>query len=245
MQEKTNLEKVKEVANVFLLMDVQSNSAFKAITCHPFTSTTIVPIYDEDKMSLVDITESEENLRAWQNQVRDKIQSAESLQRLFMLINKPYALVFLKYSMPFLSRDDFTELLADSWMRSENPNQDRNVSRKEFVAMFSQADKSKLMTKEEKEVYDNLDERVTIYRGVTPENEKNIRALSWTLEYDKAEWFANRFSSNGTVYQAEIDKNHILAFFNGRNESEVVVNPKYLQDIKEAQQPNLELKLSI
>ncbi len=85
MLDKTNLEKIKEVANIFLLMDVQPNSALKAIICHPFTSTTIMPIYDEDKMSIVDITESEENLRAWQNQVRGEIQSTESLQRLFML----------------------------------------------------------------------------------------------------------------------------------------------------------------
>jgi len=35
--------------------------------------------------------------------------------------------------------------------------------------------------------------------------------------------------------KAEIDKSHILAYFNRRNESEVIVDPKYLIDIEETQ----------
>lgn len=50
-----------------------------------------------------------------------------------------------------------------------------------------------------------------------------------------AEWFASRFNEEGTVYQARIDKSHIYAFFNGRNEFEVIVDPKYLIDIEEKQ----------
>ena len=48
---------------------------------------------------------------------------------------------------------------------------------------------------------------------------------------DTAEWFAHRFGEEGTVYEAQISKEHILAFFNGRNESEVVVDPKYLEPV--------------
>ena len=76
-----------------------------------------------------------------------------------------------------------------------------------------------------------LDETVTIYRGVTPYNQKNIKALSWTLDRDKAEWFAHRFGEDGTVYEAQIDKEHILALFTGRNEAEVIVDPRQLKEI--------------
>ena len=56
------------------------------------------------------------------------------------------------------------------------------------------------------------------------------------MDYDKAEWFANRFGEeDGTVYEAEIEKAHILAYFNRRNESEVIVDPKHLIDIEETQ----------
>ena len=61
-----------------------------------------------------------------------------------------------------------------------------------------------------------------------------MEALSWTLDKEKAEWFAHRFGEDGTVYQARIGKEHILAFFNARNESEVIIDPDRLTDITEA-----------
>lgn len=66
-------------------------------------------------------------------------------------------------------------------------------------------------------------------------NAKNVKALSWTLDRSIAEWFATRFDEDGTVYQAQIDKSHIYAYFDGRNESEVIVDPKYLMDITESE----------
>ena len=44
-------------------------------------------------------------------------------------------------------------------------------------------------------------------------NAENVYALSWSLDYDKANWFAHRFDEDGTVYRARIDKKNILAFF--------------------------------
>ena len=79
-----------------------------------------------------------------------------------------------------------------------------------------------------------LEDPVTVYRGVTPHNARNIRALSWTLDRDTAEWFAHRFGEDGTVYEAQIAKAHILAVFLGRNEWEVVVDPKYLEQVQES-----------
>ena len=66
-------------------------------------------------------------------------------------------------------------------------------------------------------------------------NAKNIKALSWTLDKDTAEWFAHRFGENGTVYEAQIQKKYIYAFFNSRNESEVIVDPKHLIAIAQVQ----------
>ena len=102
--------------------------------------------------------------------------------------------------------------------------------------MFKSANSSVLMNKEELEVFNNLDDELTIYRGVTSYNADNVKALSWTLDIDKAEWFANRFGEeDGTVYDAEIEKSHVLAYFGRRNESEEIVDSKYLIDIKETQ----------
>lgn len=67
---------------------------------------------------------------------------------------------------------------------------------------------------------------------------RNSLSYCGKTDYQTAEWFAHRFGEEGTVYQAQIGKEHILAFFSGRNESEVIVDPKYLTNITEA--PELE-----
>ena len=76
-------------------------------------------------------------------------------------------------------------------------------------------------------------------------NSDNLLALSWTLDYETADWFARRFDEDGTVYKAQIDKEHIFALFNGRDESEVVLDPKYLKDITQAQEPTQGQELSM
>lgn len=48
--------------------------------------------------------------------------------------------------------------------------------------MFRSINPQKLMDADEYAVFCELDEVVTVYRGVTPYNEENIRALSWTLD---------------------------------------------------------------
>ena len=50
-----------------------------------------------------------------------------------------------------------------------------------------------------------------------------------------AEWFAKRYGQEGTVYEAQINKEHIYALFDGRAEAEVIVDPKHLKNITERQ----------
>ena len=56
--------------------------------------------------------------------------------------------------------------------------------------------------------------------------------------------FSTGTQPEGTVYEAQISKEHILAFFNGRNESEVVVDPKYLEQIMESPEPGFDMQMT-
>ena len=132
------------------------------------------------------------------------------------MLTKPYRLVFLKYAEPYLSQKDFSRILADAWTQTEAPHNDPN-----------------LMEIDEYKQFKELENTVTVYRGVTPYNADNLKGLSWTLNPETAEWFANRFGDDGTVYEAQIEKSHIYAYFSSRNESEIIVDPKYLTDITE------------
>lgn len=234
MREKTDLEGVKFVAKQLVMVDIHLTE-YSPVVQHPFTSSGIAATITKDGVRLLDITKSEEDLRTWQGYMKGLINNAKSAYEIYMLVNKPYGLTFLSLSEHHMSQEDFSQILGDAWIRSENPNLDKNFAKRNLVAMFKKADKSVLMDGEEKEAFDSFEDTVTIYRGVTSYNAKNIKALSWTTDFQTAEWFAHRFGEEGTVYEAQISKEHILAFFNGRNESEVIVDPKHLTNITEAQ----------
>lgn len=70
---------------------------------------------------------------------------------------------------------------------------------------------------------------------MTSYNADNVKALSWSLDYEKAAWFAHRFGEEGKVYEAQIAKEHIFAYFNSRNEQEVIVDPKHLINTSDAE----------
>lgn len=236
MQAKTNLEQVKEIARVLLMTEINKTPYSPTIVQHPFTSYGYVAISKKGELEPVNITENEENLQAWRFFMEKQFDNADSVYQIYMLINKPYALTFLKYVKPYLSKADFSKILADAWTQSENPNSDENVNKRELLSMFRQAEPRELMTESELREYDELEEIVTIYRRVTSYNAKNIKAISWTVDGKVAEWFSHRFNENGTVYEAEIEKKYIFALFNRRNESEVIVDFNFLTNIKESEE---------
>ena len=243
MKEKTDLNSIRATALALLMTDYHTTEMSPLIIQHPFTNTGFVQVCKDGEPLLIDVTKNKDNLLCWQKQMREQIMKAKDPYALYMMCNMPYGLTFLKFAMPHLSRKDFSEILSDAWIRSENPNNDPNISTKELVSMFKAADIEYLMEASEREELAALDDEVTIYRGVTSYNENHIKAMSWTLDYDTADWFAHRFHEEGTVYEAKINKRHILALFNGRNESEVISYPDHQMDITEAEVPEADITM--
>jgi len=229
---------------MLLMTDVYETKYSPVVVQHPFTSTGVVGIKKDGEVQLLDITKSPENLQLWRDQVWEQIESADSAFSIYLQVNKPYGLTFLKYAAPYLSQEDMSKILASAWILSENPNADANTGKRDLVTLFQSAAPDVLMTEDERQELTDLESPVTVYRGVTSYNAKNIRALSWTLNYETAKWFATRFGENGTVYEAQVDKDRILALFNGRNESEVIVNPRYLMNIEPVNEPAMELEMT-
>ncbi len=227
---QTNMQEVKCVAKWLLFTDVHTTEYSPMIVHHPFASSGFMMLPGTNE--ILDITASMESREKWRDYLDKKIDEAKSAYEIFLMLNKTYALTFIKYAKDGLSAAEFSEILADAWIKAEAPNMDVNVSKTELVGLFSQADKQSLMTEDEQKRFADLTETVTVYRGVTSYNAKNVRALSWTLDRSKAEWFAHRFGEDGKVYQAQIKKADILAIFTSRNESEVVLNPRKLQQLK-------------
>ncbi|MFZ7128142.1 MAG: hypothetical protein ACOWWM_18455 [Desulfobacterales bacterium] len=68
-------------------------------------------------------------------------------------------------------------------------------------------------------------ERYTLYRGVSGKrHERRVSGISWTDSMETARWFANRFDLLGpAVYTITVSADDILAYLNGRNESEYLL----------------------
>ena len=87
------------------------------------------------------------------------------------------------------------------------------------------------MDDEEYEVFTNMPDTITLYRGVNKTSNHPIDGMSWTSNLETAFWFANRFSNqDGIVYVLNVPKKYVLAYFS--HEEEYVVDYKYLKERK-------------
>jgi hypothetical protein len=90
------------------------------------------------------------------------------------------------------------------------------------------------MTASERQQLAALPDRVSIYRGVNAYSEPS--GISWTLDRERAEWFARRFPLRpdypGLVWSELIEgrvlQRRIIALFQSRQESEIVVFPRHV-----------------
>lgn len=225
MRKKSDINAIKSVAKSFVYIEVTKTSLYPMFVMHPIFETGIQAIKVNGEMKMVDIIANEDNLKQVQNQVCETIDSAATVYDVYLVIRKSYRLTFIKYIKEYLSVNDMSELLAHAWVTNENPNGDVNVSLKTIVKWFKSCNKTILMDEQEYKVYKDFPECLTVYRGVAIN--RNPHGLSWTTDYSKAEWFAHRYdtgSEEGYILKADISRSNILAYFDSRGESEVVVN---------------------
>lgn len=199
---------------------------------HPFTSSGIVALTDaEGKTCFGNVLDNPKDMNQWRQQMDKIIEGCDSAIGIYNLIEKQYVMGFLKHAAPYLSSEDYSIILADAWSYCDQPNYDPNLPKSRLLAMFRAADPKLLMSDSERKVFSELDNTVTVYRGVRSARSDGLNALSWTLSRETTVWFASRYGRQGKVYEAKIEKQHILALFLNKNESEVILNPKHLMDV--------------
>lgn len=226
---ETNLAKVKEVAIDFLHLPIEENDKIPGFLLHPFFETRLFPLTDENgDTEFIDIMASDENYEKAVKSWEKAISEATSVHLILMMMRNADKRTFFMYIKDYLSEKDFSILWSDIWMGTEFPHKDINVSVAKMLKFFQQAKMEYMMNKEEIDTFERFPEEVTVYRGISGSD--YYKALSWTTDKDIAENFSQRFSDEGAVFQAVIDKRYIYAYFAG--ESEVIVNYNKLKDIK-------------
>jgi hypothetical protein len=137
------------------------------------------------------------------------------------------------------SNKEAARLVGDFWIDSENIWQNRRAWTRVWRAL---KEPHAAMSPDEATAFGTLPDTFAVYRGVRDQHDDTWRGLSWTLDQDKAHWFAQRFAAEydqPIVLSGRILKKHAFAYFSGRNESEVVLWPRHVRHRKEepARQP--------
>ena len=230
MRKTTNLNSLKELANAFLHLEPVFNKDVPFTITHPYIESLVT---SDLKGGLLNIRIPDQ----WEKLIQiysDQITKANSIEDIMYRIRLPYHFAFLKYAKQYMSKKDFDKWLGTTWTSSENPNQDKNVTINQFITWFKAADKKLLMEEEDYKVYAELPEEITIYRGVAVGRAKQ-KGLSWTCNIDTARWFSKRFDTDkkkGYILKAKIKKSDVFAYFNTRNEDEILCNSKNIYDIE-------------
>lgn len=98
-----------------------------------------------------------------------------------------------------------------------------------------------LMSKRAKTYLNSLPEILTIYRGMSVlEYDAQLFRYSWTLSKKVATFFAGKYHSTQdcVVVSMQVEKNKVIAYFESRNEKEVIYFPTS-KDIMNAEQVSL------
>lgn len=226
--EKTNIEKIREMAVAFLSVDIKPTKV-SFIATHPFTNSWMVYITETNEM--ISLRE-ENNIIVWRKSLEKAINSSD-VESIFYMLHKPYILNFLKFTERYMSDDDLGKILGVFWQSIEQISLDTSISGNDIIRLFKRASKNTLMSEEEREIIKSLPEQVTIYRGVTAYNNKKKNAFSWTTDRSVAEWFAKRFDTGtGEIWTLTVPKERVLCAFSG-SEKELIVNLYRYKNIKD------------
>ena len=242
MSNSTNLKEIKNVTKAIArAVEVKNVIEGMPIAVHPFVDSTLwwSELHrNENKKELnyvslekYDLTKKE-IFDKWCKEFDSVVDSSKDVMGVYMLWRNPWKMTFIKFCGEYLSLKEYAEFLADAWITEENPNMDANVSVEKAIKYFKKAEKKYLMTEEDYLYYENLPEKVEIYRGVSKGRVK--MGLSWTDNKEKAIWFKNRFNEKNdgesVLLKAIVDKKDIIAYFNTRNERELLVDVYSIKD---------------
>lgn len=226
MKDKTDIDRVCEIAKTFVYLDINVDKDFPFIVRHPYIESPYIKFEE----TVCNILENENAYQKFLEDILMRIDQITQYKEFIPLITKSYRSAFLSYTKDYIDKSDLAYYLKYLWINTDYVNVDINISKKEYVNLFRTADKNILMNEEELKIYNNLPDILTVYRGINNFDNHPINGMSWTPDLEIATWFQNRFKQgNGSIYQATVNKKDILAYF--EKEKETVVDYRKLKDV--------------
>jgi hypothetical protein len=147
------------------------------------------------------------------------------------LHEKPYRVEAFHHVKNKLGAFEYWELLSEVWVSLENVWQYQQVLKQlifDPVPKDLLVSRHHMMSLDEQFVFNGLSGQIRIFRGCLKHNKKG---LSWTLDREKAIWFANRFAKHAQplLVSGYVDADKIAAYLDCRGEKEVILNPNHVE----------------
>jgi hypothetical protein len=118
--------------------------------------------------------------------------------------------------------DDYWQLLARIWIDSENIRENQDIWHE--LLTEERPHRELLMDEDERLALAAMPDQFLVFQGHTHVAHDG---WSWTTNEDTAKWFARRFASfehaEPMVTEGIVNKADVIAYFTGRNESEIIV----------------------
>lgn len=211
------MEQIKRIACNLVDEDIMETEYSPVIISHPFFNSGIV----FTKAGFANIVDDEQAFETVREELKERIDKANTIFDILLMLNTPYLLVFVYLIFEYLSDEDKGLCLRYAWLNSEAPSKDVNLTTDEIRSMFKACKPEYLMEDEDYAFYKQLPRNFKVFRGTKVEDDYD--ALSWTLDYETAKWFANRFETEGFVIERKVNRKDVLAFFNDKDEVEIII----------------------
>lgn len=123
-----------------------------------------------------------------------------------------------------LTDEEYWRVLRYVWVDTENPHEWDDI-RDLFFDEQRRDTRALFMTDEERAQLAAMGDEITVYRGFCMPGAEE--GWSWTIDRERAEWFARRFAHRGEAQLAigTIRKADVVAYLTDRGEDEIVADP--------------------
>ncbi len=171
----------------------------------------------------------------------DTMSEAGSLDEIFESIRKPYWFQFVYLCKDRLAKKAFTSLFGfyfNKALEDENIGY-KHIEIKKLAECFEACDLKELLSPEDYHAFKNLQDKITVYKGIFPEedsefyNTNTLSSIDWTLNFYYAYWNVARHKAGGIVYKAKIKKEYALVFTGLHRSEDIIIDPEHLEDVKE------------
>lgn len=215
-------DQISMIVNFLMDLDIGMIDGLSPIrVSHPFIEEGVS--FNLKTGEVINLIENKEALKK-EKELRLKRMKNMSPMQIAFCVSKPYRMLYLSLAFPYLTKKERSEIMHEVWISVENINNNVNVSQMEILKMLRKCNPKYLMGQENYGVYENLPDTFTVNRGLQENAQED--GLSWTLSKDVAEWFASRFENDGEIIEKIVHKTEVIAYFNDRDEEEIVLDIK-------------------